>query len=692
MSGESSPAAAVPAAIWNVPYPRNPNFTGRGKAMAELRQALTGKAAADRIQVVFGPSGIGKSQLAAEFAYKHKFDYEIVWWLRADEPASLALGARQLAERLGFHFRDATSAQDIQHLLRRVLAQRQNWLLVFDNASSPADVKEYLPAPVTGHVVVTSRSTNWPNFGGSLPLGTLSRGEAISLLRKRTARNDSNESASKLCQALGDLPIAVDQAAAVIAQKHISFVTYLAGFESLWAELLTSGRHWGDCPDAVAMALELSLRQLEQSSPGAAEMLALCAFLAHEQITRPFLASSAPYVAAPLSGALADAMTLDASLALLGTHSMLHAGEHAIAAHPLVASFVRTRMSAETRRRWTDVALQRVAAAFVYQSQDVSTWSSCGEVLPHVLAVAEHGEREQVGLADVARLLDDAGRYLHRMAHFAQAKDLFARAIAIYERVCGISHPKVSFVANNLGRVMTRLGDHAAAQKYFERALEIDRGTYGHDDPHTATVVNNYAMALHALGDAAAAREHFERALEVYESHYGPDHVKTAGVLNNLGFVAYELGDLEAAQSCLERALQITEASVGPSHPTVASVLGNLANVRRALGDARQALADLQRALAIDEAAYGVSHPDVARDLYWLGLLLESTSDYEAARDCFERSLAIDEAVYGPEHRQLVYRLNALGRVQAALGERDAAARQFNRAAGIVGRAREAEK
>ena len=599
----------APSAIWNLPYPRNPNFTGRGKALANLRQALTAKASAERIQVIFGVSGIGKTQLAAEYAYKHKLDYELVWWLRADDAASLAHGAQQLVEKLGFHFRDATTAQDVQHLLRRLLAQRKNWLLIFDNASSAADVKDYLPAAAQGHVIVTSRRTNWQGFGGTVPLSVLSRGNAIALLRKRTARNDSNESASRLCQALGDLPIAVDQAAAVIAQSHISFANYLGKFESLWAELLLSGKHWGQCSDAVAMALELSLRQLASTSPAAVEMLSLCAFLAHEQIERPFLVASAPYVGPPLSSALEDPMILDATLAILSTFSMIHACGPSLATHPLIASFVRTRMDADSRRRWTDIALSRVAGSFVYQSEDVSTWANCGAILPHVLAVAEHGEREQVALSDVARLLDGAGRYLHRIASFAAAKELLERAIAIHERVSGYSHPKVSAVANNLGRVLTRLGDHAAAQSCFERALEIDRGIYGHDDPHTATVVNNYGLALHACGDAAAAREQFERALVVYEQHYGPDHAKTAGVLNNLGYVTFELGDLVSALEYLKRAVRITEASFGPSHPTVASVLGNLGNVRRGQGDLKGAWRDLGRALEIDQAAYGASSP-----------------------------------------------------------------------------------
>jgi hypothetical protein len=397
MSGEPSPAA-VPAAIWNVPYPRNPNFTGRGKAMAELRQALAGKAAADRIQVVFGPSGIGKSQLAAGVRVQAQVrlrDRLVAarltsrrrWrWARVSSPSgSVSTSATPPARRTSAPAppRPGAAAELAAHIRQRLFARGGQGI--------SADA-------VNGHVVVTSRSTNWPNFGGSLPLGTLSRGEAISLLRKRTARNDSNE--SRLQALPGARRLADCGGSSGRGHRaEARLIRKLPGeFRIALGRAADDRQALGRLPRRRSRWLwSCRCGSSSKARPGAAEMLALCAFLAHEQISQPFLASSAPYVAAPLIDALADAMTLDASLALLGAHSMAHAGEQALAVHPLVASFVRTRMSAETRRRWTDIALQRVAGAFVYQSQDVSTWSSCGEVLPHVLAVADHGEREQVG-------------------------------------------------------------------------------------------------------------------------------------------------------------------------------------------------------------------------------------------------------------------------------------------------------
>src|SRR5688572_17251066 len=649
----SEPAAPEPrpGAVWNVPYPRNPNFTGRAGALADIKTKFSAKAAAERVQVVIGAGGIGKTQLAVEYAYKHRWDYEIVWWLSADDVAGLTLGYAQLGQQLGLKFSEDSSPDDVRHVVRRVLNQRGGWLLIFDGAITPQQVAGFLPPkPIAGNVIITSRNPNWSDVGGIVVLGPLKRGESIALLRKRTRRNDTNESASKLSQALGDLPIALNQAAAVIEHSHISFAAYLASFEQLWAELLQHGIKLDQQPDAVAMTWELSIRQVQATAPSGMDLLNLCAYLAPQPIPRDFVARCEHRVPPQLRETMRDPALLESAIGTLRAYSMMEGDEHALTVHPMVAAAARQRLDREAARRWIDSAVHCVAGSFAFQSDDITTWSGTGRLLPHALAAAEFGEAEDVALLEVAELLDSAGRYLYRIGQLVQAKDLLVRAMRIHERVSGVSHPKVAAVANDLGRVLTRLGEHAASQECFRRALAIDQAIYGMEDPHTATIVNNYGMALHACGDREGARDLFEVALKVYEAHYGAEHPKTASVLNNLGYVVHELGELEQARGYFERALEITQTSYGPGHPRVASILGNLGNIRRALRQGEQARQDLERALRIDEGAYGANHPDVARDHGLLGLLFESTGDAEEAKRCFERALAIDESVYGPAH------------------------------------------
>src|SRR5947207_2817720 len=165
--------------IWNMPYPRHEHFTGRGEQLGELRKALTQKSAADRVQVILAPGGTGKTQLAVEYAYRHRWEYQIIWWLRAHDATTLALSFAEMRESLGMRFGSEVSTEDIRHIVRSMLAQRTDWLLIFDNASDAGEIEKYIPSAASGHVIVTTRNLNWRGKGGVQLLPPLRRGESI---------------------------------------------------------------------------------------------------------------------------------------------------------------------------------------------------------------------------------------------------------------------------------------------------------------------------------------------------------------------------------------------------------------------------------------------------------------------------------------------------------------------------------
>jgi tetratricopeptide (TPR) repeat protein len=686
-SPDSFVPGVTPAVVWGVPFERNPHFTGRAKSLDQLREALlTSRPGVTRgLQVIAGLGGIGKTQLALEYCYKHRMDYAAIWWINAEEPTTVALGFAKLARALGMSFPIETPLDEIRHVLRRVLGQRHDWLIVFDNAAGLEAIRNYMPVGGGGggHVVVTTRNAEWGESAAVTQLGRMTRSESIAFLRKRTERKDANEVASKLAQAVGDLPLALEQAAAVINESRIGFADYLARFETHWAELLTRGRGAGDYPDSVAMTWEISFRAVEEDAPAAAQLLYFASCLGPDPIRRHFLMQSYAAVPGELQSVLSSEESLDEAIRMLSRFSLVEVQGDAIVLHRLVSGLTRNRLTDEERAAWLDAALRRVGDAFDFQSADVGTWAACAELVGKALAVARYAEAHGVALVRVAGLLDSVGRYLLRTAQFEQARQALGRAMAIYEGVCGERHAKVAAVANNLGRVLTRLGENEQARWCFERALEIDRAAYGEDDPHVATVANNYGLALHACGRVEDARAQFEFALRVYDRHYGDDHPKTASVLNNLGFVSAQLGDFDAAVEHFQRALAVAEASHGANHPVIGSILSNLGDARRRRGDFEQARGDLVRALQIDESAYGPVHPDIARDLQRLGELLRDTGDQETARVLFERALAIDEQVYGPDHVLLIHRLNPLAQLLRATGELEESQRYFERAVRI---------
>jgi tetratricopeptide (TPR) repeat protein len=635
--------------------------------------------------------GVGKSHLALEYAHRHRNDFSIVWWVPAEDPATASLHMAKLANRLGIRSPGDTKPEQVRESLLRELNGRSDWLLVFDNATGPDDLAPFLPER-TGSVLITSRNPNWGNLAQSFCLRVLERADSIAFLQRRTGLSNADGSAGKLAQALGDLPLALEQAAATIEQTRINFSDYLVRYEGQWADLLRSGRTPGDYPDTVAMTWELAFREISRDMPVAAALLNLCSFLAPVEIPRSLLNETAHSLPRPLSTSVADPVALDAVVARLHRYSLIEANEKTISLHRLVAALVRDRLPPQQRENWCDVALRMLQGSFSFDGDSMHTWGRCAALLPHAAAVARHAELAGVSAEVISKLLNEVGLYLNHIGRFREARGVLERALQQHEKVYGEDNPRRAAIVNNLGRVLRRLGHLDEARAHFEAALASDQQAYGETHAHVAEIVNNYGAVLHIAGEIEQARDQFEWALAVCEMHYGAEHPKVATVMNNLGYAHAGLGDVDKAVDHFSRSLTVAEATSGANHPTVASIRTNLGLALRLRGEGEEARRQFEKALEIAHAALGPAHPDTARAMTYLGLQLQDAGEYNRACELLTRALEIDERLLGPEHLTLITRLNFLGRCLKKMGDVDASVRCFERAAGIVRKLRQSSQ
>jgi Tfp pilus assembly protein PilF len=637
------------SSVFNVPE-RNPFFTGRELMLTALRERfLSGKPHA-HVQALYGLGGIGKTQIAMEYAHRHRKDYSFVWWMPAEERTPIELLYSKLASRLELKASEGKNLDTIRHVLRRHLGQRNDWLLIFDNANNLEDVLDFIPKETNGHVLITSRSPDWETIAVSTHVRELERTDSIKFLRQRTGRNEADLMCFRLAQALGDLPLALEQAAAIIEQTKISFSVYLKKFETHWAELLKRGREGSQYPDSLAMAWELSFRQVEEDAPASAELLNLCSYLAPESIQKSMITNAATALPSSLAQMTRTALSLNEAIDPLRRYSLIETDEKTLSLHRLVGAIARDRLTVEEQLRWATAAVRVVKRSFNFDSQDPATWADAALMVPHARAAAENARHIGAANEDVIDLLNDVGRVLLKHGRFKDARTVLEEAFGMARDQYGPQHPTVANVANNLGRVLQRMQEPWLARPYLEMALGIDQEKYGDSDPHVATVANNYGLCLYATGELENARNHFDYALSVFKLHYPDDHGKIASVMNNLGFVMLNLNQLEQAQPMLEQALNSAEAGCGPNHPTVASILHNLGSLSRRLGDAESARNYFRRALAIDEANYGPRHPEVARHFVELGQLMRESGNEEMGRAHLERALEIATEFYGDDH------------------------------------------
>jgi NB-ARC domain len=373
--------------VSNLP-PRNLVFTGRDELLTALHERLTGgtPTAVTQPQALHGLGGVGKTQLALEYAHRHGGDYDLVWWVGAEQPAAIPGQLVALAHRLGLP-EQADQAETIGVLFDQ-MRQRERWLLIFDNAEQPHDLRPYWPSS-SGHVLVTSRNPSWGGLAATVQVDVLRRPEAVAFLHRRTTTTADPQEAAALAKALGDLPLALEQAAAYLDETSTSAADYLDLLRDRSLELFALGQP-ATSEQTIATTWTVSLDRIRAQVPAAQDLLALCAFLASDDLPRSLLAEHADLLPEPLATAVRDRVELQLALGALRRYSLATVTTEALSVHRLVQAVTRHTLDVEQAKAWAATAVRLVWAGFPGQAEDVRGWPVAARLLPHALVASDH--------------------------------------------------------------------------------------------------------------------------------------------------------------------------------------------------------------------------------------------------------------------------------------------------------------
>jgi tetratricopeptide (TPR) repeat protein len=651
--------------ITNLPA-RNPTFTGREKVLEALHAQLRAvpNAAEPRAAAIYGLGGVGKTELALEYAYRHAADYDVAWWVPGDRTTSTVAALAELARHLGVEV--MADQGDMVVGLFRELRGRDRWLLVYDNAGQAEDLAPLLPPGGSGHLLITSRNLAWTRVRVPLALRVLERVESVAFLRRRTHTDEAN--ADALSELLGDLPLALEEAAAYVEETQVGLGAYLRLARERMSELFGLEQPTRD-EQRVATTWSVALDRVQVEAPAAEALLDLCAFFARDDIPRELPGRFPERLPHPLAQAAGDPLAYNDAIRALGRYSLATVTPTALAVHRLVQAVVRARLDHTSQRRWAGVAVGLLYESFPDRSWEAPTWPTCQRLLPHVLAATEHAEHLGVAGEEAGALLDRVSDYLRGRGQPRQARPIAEGALVVTMAALGPDDPATGDRHDTLGRILRDLGDLQGARAELERALAIYEAALGSDYPDVAILRSTLGQVLRGLGDLVGAREQFEQALSLFEAALGPDHPEVGGIRNEIAHVLWARWDLQGARVQLERALVIEEATYGPGHPRVATVRSNLGSVLQDLGDLVGARAELQRAVAILEATLDLDHPEVATARTKLGVVLRDLGDLRGARAELERALAIVEAISAPGYPNIAIISGYLGGVLRDLGD-----------------------
>ncbi|MDP3105470.1 MAG: tetratricopeptide repeat protein [Candidatus Methanoperedens sp.] len=644
---------------WNVPFQRNPYFTGREDILIDLHNALKSDKAAVLAQAISGLGGIGKTQTAVEYAYQYRNEYDAVLWVKANSREALISDYASLAHVLDLPEKDAKEQNLIAAAVRRWLENNSGWLLVFDNADEPGLLEEYIPTDHKGHILLTSRAQLFDKLGIPKPveLPKMPPDEAKEFLLKRTGRSDlsqeENEAILKIAEELDYLPLALEQAGAYIKELKSGFSNYLSGYRTRGLDLFK--KHppvTGKYPESVATTWLLNFEQVEKTSKASAELLTASAFLNPDNIPFELIIKGAPELGEPIPTAIEgiekDPLVLDELLLPLTRYSLISRDASAYSIHRLVQAVIRDRIGKDAERVWAERTVKAINRAF--PKVEFSNWHLCERLVPHAQAGAEHIRKYVFEFQEAMRLLNQVGFYQYERALYSEAEPMYRRALEINEKLLGKNDSNIATSLNNLAALYKSQGKYDEAEPMYRRALEIFEKSLGKEHPYVATSLNNLAALYYSQGKYDKAEPLYRRALAISEKSLGSDHPDVAISLNNLAELYRVQGKYAEVEPMYRRALEIWEKSLGKEHPYVATSLNNLALLYNSQGKYDEAEPLIRRALAISEKSLGSDHPDVAAPLNNLAELYRVQGKYAEAEPMYRGALEIWEKSLGKNH------------------------------------------
>ncbi|MFF9622528.1 FxSxx-COOH system tetratricopeptide repeat protein [Streptomyces griseosporeus] len=683
--------ALKPPPVWgNVP-PRNRAFTGREQLLEDLHRRLQEGTTAVLPEALQGMGGVGKSQLAVEYVYRHMNEYQVIWWIPSEQSQQIRQMLVELARRLGLEVGTGEANTAVPAVIEalRLGEPYKNWLLVFDNAEDPDAVREFFPTNGPGRILVTSRNAQWATAARPLEVDVFAREESRQLLQLR-APNLDDPTADRLAETLGDLPLGIEQAAVWLAETGMPADEYLRLFEQQAAELMVSDPP-PDYPLSVAAAWNVSLERLQKNHPAALQLLQVCAFFAPEPISRRLLTGvrDAP-VPPELAAALSDPIRLGRAIREINRYALarINHSTNTLQLHRLVQRVLINQMPDALKEQMRNGAHRLLAKGDPGAPGDPRQWEQYGELLPHVISSravestdpwvrqlvlneiqymftwGDHeSSRDLARLAyetwkradgdsaepvlTAAKLYADALRIL---GHYRAAYDLDQRTRELMTQTLGPEHEMTLEITGRVAWDLRMRGDFGTASELDRQTFEASRRLFGPNDLSTLIVAHRVALNLRLTGDFREALELDQDTHRRKVEELGENALSTLGTLAGVAVDRQEAGEYLEARDQQQEVVGRYEYNYGATNPTTIAGYRGLAVAERRAGRHERALELSAKALAMFRNRYGHNYPDTLAALLAHAVDVRHSGDLPRALELSEQGCRGYERLFGAEH------------------------------------------
>ncbi len=632
--------------VVNLPL-RNCWFEGRTTQLQEIHDWLKGGQAT---MLLYGLGGIGKTQLATEYGYQFKTNFQVVIWVNADTSATLTAGYVTIASQLELPSHQERDQERMVQEVKTWLQQDQcNYLLILDNADEPEILRPFLPPKFAGALLITSRASFIPGVNNLKKMNVtgLHPDDAAQVLLKRNGGQAASLSelvaAHKLAEELHFFPLALEQAAGYIAAQNLSIQKYLDQYQVENLSLLKDSRYPTDNEQrTIFTTWNLNLEKV-RANPVATEILFLSAFLHPDDIPFELLTNGATSISPALDAALKQARFVNEVLFPLTRYSLvtINPESQTYSIHRLVQHVIQADMDDATKRTWAEQVIRLVNQAF--PNVEFTNWPQCARLLAQALQAAALGQHYDLKLLELACLLNKIGSYLYEYGRYTEAKPLYLEALKMRREGLPTGHPDIAISLNNLAALYDEQGQYTETELLYNEALEIFRKEFPVRHLHIANSFNNLAVLYYKQGRYAEAESLYKNALEIYRKELPAGHPDIATCLNNLALLYTSQGRYAEAEPMCVEALEIVRKKLPAGHPDIATSLANLAVLYKSQRRYTEAEPLYEEALEIYQKKLPAGHPTIIQSLNNLALFYHGQGRYALAESFYLQAIAILE-------------------------------------------------
>ncbi len=654
----------------NIP-PRNFFFIGRKEILESINSRFNEETETTRMIAICGLAGIGKTQIALEYAHHYYNHYDAFLWINASSKDTFESGMLTIARILNL---SETQEKDIKIVIAAVhrwLRQCENWLLVLDDIKDEQLLNSFIPSIERGCVLITTQLHSISGIP-NIEVKKMSDNEGALFLLRRARIIASNRGddenlivhypeALQITQIMGGLPLALDQAGAFIEATSCGLSGYLTRYKKQSAELLKlRGGLYADDNRSVSSQWSMSIKNMAET-PFALDVLRLCAFLDSESIPEELILRGVRFFN---QNAVPDPAQVSAAIEVLCKFSLLRVENKNIhdkqmkvlSIHPLMQEILRAELNVDTKRQYAEYTI--LAVAQLFPSIEFENWDICQIYLPHARVCIKYIEDYDIASEEAAHLIHETAYYLFERVLYDKVEDFYQRAWKIQEKILGPEDKAVAKTLHNLALFYREQGNYNQAEKLFEEASRIREKSLGLWHVLTASSLHQLGWIYSRLARYDQAERLLIRALEIRQQELPYIHQGLASSYNELGHLYRHIAQYDKAKKFLEDALDIR---MKLAHPHFANTLVDLAWLYFEQGDLKNAEAPLSRALLIQKGALSPNHPRIAKTLTKLGLFYCVYGRFELAEDYHRQALTIRKEVLPEDHPDLAESYDSLG-------------------------------